>query len=597
MRRWRGSGRRWPLALLVAAAVPAPSPVQGGPQPDRPLPAERVNAIDHGVVPSATVDNAAALDAAARFAAERDLVLYLPPGVYGYAAGDFDMAPGLELAGAGASVSVLRMIDGGADARMVNFYGDDDVVIRDVGFDGNFGGRTAAFGAPPLEAKLLNISGSHRIRIERCAFRDMTHGIVVGGTGAATSSGVEIIDCSFVLQSAAFTHPSGHALAAFGVLVPAGAASNVTITGCTFTGGADDPAGVAPGSSAISIGGDHCTVSGNTFTGYHHGGGGIPIHLNETSSFVTVTGNEMIRCGGDNLSIRGTDHTVTDNVMFASDDQGIACENAERCTFTANRVDSTRTASIRVLNARACVFRDNVTKDPGSPIEGPAVAAMAHSHYHVRNDQDVPWQVIEDVTIEGAAMTTTNNHTSYGIFLGRYGKADRVVDVLLGDGNALVTSQPTDTLWGGREFPRALRPGSRATGRLRDAPHGRPTIAADPDTVFHWTGDEWEPVTALNIRLGEDAELPRLGAARPNPCGPQTRVDWSMPRDGAVSLTVHDVAGRLVSTLVDGVRAAGMYTAVWEGRDDAGLPAASGTYFLRLRSAGGAASRRVVLLQ
>ncbi|MBZ0268362.1 T9SS type A sorting domain-containing protein, partial [bacterium] len=90
---------------------------------------------------------------------------------------------------------------------------------------------------------------------------------------------------------------------------------------------------------------------------------------------------------------------------------------------------------------------------------------------------------------------------------------------------------------------------------------------------------------------------PPWSAARPNPCAPRTTVDYSLPRAGAVSLTVHDIAGRLVRTLVRGERAAGTYSAEWEGSDARGLPAAAGTYFLRLRSAGGAAARRVVLLQ
>lgn len=592
MRRWRG----WYVVVSIGLGAGPPIVVQGTPVRSEGIPYNRTSVLDHGIVPGGSVDNSAALDAAAQYAAANDMVLYFPPGVYGYAAGDFDMCPGLHVRGAGCNVSILRSVDGSAPPLMLNFYGDDSVVIEDMGFDGNFSHRNLDAGSGGFDAKLINISRSHQVRIERCLFRDMTHGVVIVSSGNVVSSDVTIRDCTFVMQSRLFARPDGTHVPAFGVLVSTNGGAAVTVSGCTFTGGADDPTGLSPGSCAISMGGDGFEITGNTFTDYHHGNGGIAIHLAESSSNGIVRDNVMTRCGGDNLSIRGTDHLVTGNRIYQSDDQGIACENAQRCTFTANRVDSTRTAAIRVLNSVSCAFHDNFTKDPGSPIGGPRVGAMACSHYHIRNNRDTDLQAISDIRIDGATMTTTNGSTAYGIYVGTFGTHDHVSDVLLGAGNVFVTSQPSDTLWGGNEFPRALRPGSMATGRLRDAPGGRPTTAADPDTLFQWTGREWVPETPLDGPVPAAADGPQLGTNYPNPFSPRTFVDYYLRGEGPVHLTVHDVGGRLVETLVDGVQPPGRHTVTWDGRDAMGGRVRAGAYFLRLSADRRTAARKIVMV-
>ena len=52
--------------------------------------------------------------------------------------------------------------------------------------------------------------------------------------------------------------------------------------------------------------------------------------------------------------------------------------------------------------------------------------------------------------------------------------------------------------------------------------------------------------------------------------------------DDQVDLRVYNSSGQLVSTLVEGYRSAGLYLLRWDGRDDAGVAVASGTYLYRL---------------
>ena len=77
-----------------------------------------------------------------------------------------------------------------------------------------------------------------------------------------------------------------------------------------------------------------------------------------------------------------------------------------------------------------------------------------------------------------------------------------------------------------------------------------------------------------------------LVGAVPNPFNPQTSVHFNLPATQGARLNVYDVQGRLVRSLLNEVRSAGANQVTWDGRDNAGRGAASGTYFARLESGG-----------
>ena len=86
-------------------------------------------------------------------------------------------------------------------------------------------------------------------------------------------------------------------------------------------------------------------------------------------------------------------------------------------------------------------------------------------------------------------------------------------------------------------------------------------------------------------------------AGYPNPFNPATTLRFEQPATGHATLRVFDVAGRPVRTLLDGVLGTGGHTFVWDGRDDAGRPLATGVYLARLESAGRAETRKLTLLK
>ncbi|HMQ68928.1 MAG TPA: T9SS type A sorting domain-containing protein [Ignavibacteria bacterium] len=82
----------------------------------------------------------------------------------------------------------------------------------------------------------------------------------------------------------------------------------------------------------------------------------------------------------------------------------------------------------------------------------------------------------------------------------------------------------------------------------------------------------------------------------PNPFNPSTRINFDIPVDGNVNITLFDISGKEVSTIVNEVKTAGYYTVSF---DASSLP--SGSYFYRINSTGSGisytATKKMLLLK
>ncbi len=83
----------------------------------------------------------------------------------------------------------------------------------------------------------------------------------------------------------------------------------------------------------------------------------------------------------------------------------------------------------------------------------------------------------------------------------------------------------------------------------------------------------------------------------PNPFNPDTTIKMTIPQDSQVQLTIYNLKGQLVRTLVDDYLTAGVHSFNWDGRDNRGNPSASGLYFYRLESEEQVINRRMMLLK
>ena len=84
----------------------------------------------------------------------------------------------------------------------------------------------------------------------------------------------------------------------------------------------------------------------------------------------------------------------------------------------------------------------------------------------------------------------------------------------------------------------------------------------------------------------------------PNPFNPITTIGYYLPEEGQVTLEIYDVAGRLVTRLLDGaVQEQGPNSSQWDGRDASGREIASGIYIYRLEFGKTLQSRKMLLLK
>jgi len=138
----------------------------------------------------------------------------------------------------------------------------------------------------------------------------------------------------------------------------------------------------------------------------------------------------------------------------------------------------------------------------------------------------------------------------------------------------------------------------------------------DATNVYGWA-DLFEYANVYNVNLYGDPSLrvagyptgvedeqtdpgavtPFLLPAYPNPFNPRTNIRFSLAEAGPAQLTVHDIAGRRVATLLDTHLTAGEHNLEWDGRGSDDEKLASGVYFINLTARGMRQSCRVTLLK
>ena len=98
----------------------------------------------------------------------------------------------------------------------------------------------------------------------------------------------------------------------------------------------------------------------------------------------------------------------------------------------------------------------------------------------------------------------------------------------------------------------------------------------------------------------DDSQLPvslSLNQNYPNPFNPQTVISFSIPQRGLVQLTIYNILGSKVRTLVNSEIEAGEHVVIFDSIDDQGSPVAPGIYFYRLKTESDALTRKMVLIK
>lgn len=83
----------------------------------------------------------------------------------------------------------------------------------------------------------------------------------------------------------------------------------------------------------------------------------------------------------------------------------------------------------------------------------------------------------------------------------------------------------------------------------------------------------------------------------PNPFNPATTIRYSLPQQSNVNLSIYNILGQRVATLVHEVKDAGTHSVVWHGKSDAGFSVASGIYFYHITAGSFSAVKKMMLVK
>ena len=107
---------------------------------------------------------------------------------------------------------------------------------------------------------------------------------------------------------------------------------------------------------------------------------------------------------------------------------------------------------------------------------------------------------------------------------------------------------------------------------------------------------DWSNPTGMERKPKSVITAFRLFQNYPNPFNPTTTIRYALPGSVPVELTVYNLLGQKVRTLVHRRQPAGRYQVQWDGRDDQGKPVASGVYLYRLRAGSDFTRTKTMLL-
>ena len=83
----------------------------------------------------------------------------------------------------------------------------------------------------------------------------------------------------------------------------------------------------------------------------------------------------------------------------------------------------------------------------------------------------------------------------------------------------------------------------------------------------------------------------------PNPFRDQTMIHFTLSEASEVTVSVYDVMGRQVATLVNQSLTAGSHEMQWNGRSSSGQPLSSGVYFYRIEAGEYSQTRRMTIVR
>ena len=121
-------------------------------------------------------------------------------------------------------------------------------------------------------------------------------------------------------------------------------------------------------------------------------------------------------------------------------------------------------------------------------------------------------------------------------------------------------------------------------------------VVPDDEELFTYSG-EFEIVDIMVVNGSNEIDVITpavfaLADAYPNPFNPSTSISLDISDAGNVNVTVYNLMGQIVTTLMEGYMNAGTYTLTWDASEQV-----SGMYLIRAETAGVVSTKKLLLIK
>jgi hypothetical protein len=113
---------------------------------------------------------------------------------------------------------------------------------------------------------------------------------------------------------------------------------------------------------------------------------------------------------------------------------------------------------------------------------------------------------------------------------------------------------------------------------------------------YHDITESAETVVERDNKNGLPVEF-QLEQNSPNPFNPSTRIDYKVPHQSQVKISIYNLMGELVAVLLNESQIAGSYSVTWNGNDQMGQKLPSGLYIYNLQTGDFELSRKMMFIQ
>ncbi len=214
------------------------------------------------------------------------------------------------------------------------------------------------------------------------------------------------------------------------------------------------------------------------------------------------------------------------------------------------------------------------------------VPQFKDNRYYLAIDVDVPSQILR-----GRDLFDDMNNGAFQFIPSENGKV-----------NCFITDEPNyQSYLTGEEFG-----GSHS---FNETDHASIGFEFDGSSNWYCIFDNSNSLHTLQHMVGSanlysvyDSEVAdvRILSNYPNPMNPQdseTTIMYQLPQKSNVELTIYNILGERVKTLINEIRYAGQFTINWDGRNEANQMVSSGIYLCRIKSDQGMSSRKMVVVR